>query len=43
MAEEVNPFTSEPLSVSSLTWSHAEFVLTVLWYPGKCHRFVSKG
>ncbi len=27
MAEQVNPFTSEPLSVSPLTWSHAEFVL----------------
>ncbi len=35
MAEQVNPFTSEPLSVSPLTWSHAEFVLTVRWYLGK--------
>jgi GH15 family glucan-1,4-alpha-glucosidase len=39
MAEQVNPFTSEPLSVSPLTWSHAEFVLTVRWYLGKYHRF----
>lgn len=38
MAEQVNPFTSEPLSVSPLTWSHAEFVLTVRWYLGKYHR-----
>ena len=43
MAEQVNPFTSEPLSVSPLTWSHAEFVLTVRWYLGKCHRFAPKG
>ena len=39
MAEQVNPFTSEPLSVSPLTWSHAEYVLTVRWYIGKYHRF----
>jgi GH15 family glucan-1,4-alpha-glucosidase len=35
MAEQVNPFTSDPLSVSPLTWSHAEFVLTIRWYLGK--------
>jgi GH15 family glucan-1,4-alpha-glucosidase len=38
MAEQVNPFTSEPLSVSPLTWSHAEYILTVRWYIGKYHR-----
>jgi GH15 family glucan-1,4-alpha-glucosidase len=38
MAEQVNPFTSEPLSVSPLTWSHGEYVLTVRWYLGKYHR-----
>jgi len=43
MAEQVNPYTGEPLSVSPLTWSHAEFVLTVRWYLGKCQRFASKG
>ncbi len=32
MAEQVNPFTSEPLSVSPLTWSHAEYILTVYSY-----------
>jgi GH15 family glucan-1,4-alpha-glucosidase len=41
MAEQVHPFTGEPLSVSPLTWSHAEFVLTVRWYLGKYHRFTS--
>src|SRR5258708_1538588 len=39
MAETVNPFTDEPLSVSPLTWSHAEFVLTTRWYVGHYHRF----
>ena len=39
MAEQVHPFTNEPLSVSPLTWSHAEFVLTTRWYIGKYRRF----
>jgi len=39
MAEQVNPFTSEPLSVSPLTWSHAEYVMTVRWYLGKYRKF----
>lgn len=38
MAEQVNPFTGEPLSVSPLTWSHAEYVLTIRWYLGKYER-----
>lgn len=42
MAEQINPFTGEPLSVSPLTWSHAEYVLTVRWYLGKYHRFMAK-
>ncbi len=32
MAEQVHPYTNEPLSVSPLTWSHATFVLTVHEY-----------
>lgn len=28
LAEQVNPYTGEPLSVSPLTWSHAEYVMT---------------
>jgi glucoamylase len=32
LAEQVNPFTHEPLSVSPLTWSHAEVVSTVVAY-----------
>jgi GH15 family glucan-1,4-alpha-glucosidase len=29
LAEQVNPYSNEPLSVSPLTWSHAAFVATV--------------
>jgi glucoamylase len=32
LAEQVNPFTDAPLSVSPLTWSHAAFVATVQVY-----------
>jgi glucoamylase len=32
LAEQVHPFTNEPLSVSPLTWSHATFVQVVLDY-----------
>jgi GH15 family glucan-1,4-alpha-glucosidase len=42
MAEQVNPFTSAPLSVSPLTWSHAEYVMTVRWYIGRYQKFVQK-
>ncbi|MBI3318999.1 MAG: glycoside hydrolase family 15 protein [Candidatus Omnitrophica bacterium] len=37
LAEQVNPHTGEPLSVSPLTWSHASFVLATLEYLEK-HR-----
>lgn len=32
LAEQVDPFSGAPLSVSPLTWSHAEFVSTALLY-----------
>jgi glucoamylase len=32
LAEQVHPFTNQPLSVSPLTWSHAAFVTAVLEY-----------
>jgi hypothetical protein len=32
LAEQVHPFTNEPLSVSPLTWSHASVVLASLLY-----------
>lgn len=37
LAEQVDPYSDAPLSVSPLTWSHAEFVSAVRWYAGK-HR-----
>jgi len=35
LAEQVHPFTNQPLSVSPLTWSHATYVATVLEYLNK--------
>jgi glucoamylase len=35
LAEQVHPFTDQPLSVSPLTWSHATFVTTILEYVNK--------
>jgi len=32
LAEQVHPYSDQPLSVSPLTWSHAAFVTTVLEY-----------
>jgi len=32
LAEQVNPFTGEPVSVSPLAWSHASFIIAVQWY-----------
>jgi oligosaccharide amylase len=39
LAEQVNPYNDEPLSVSPLTWSHAELVRTVLQYARKAAGF----
>jgi glucoamylase len=38
MAEQIHPYTGEPLSVSPLTWSHASFVNCVLDYVEKARR-----
>jgi GH15 family glucan-1,4-alpha-glucosidase len=32
LAEQINPFTGNPISVSPLVWSHAEFVIAVCEY-----------
>ncbi len=37
MAEQIHPFTHEPLSACPLTWSHAAFVHAVQEYVAKCH------
>ena len=35
LAEQINPYTNESLSVAPLTWSHSTFVLTVIEYLNK--------
>jgi GH15 family glucan-1,4-alpha-glucosidase len=35
LAEQLHPYTGEPLSVSPLTWSHAEFIDTCTNYANK--------
>jgi GH15 family glucan-1,4-alpha-glucosidase len=35
LAEQVHPFTNQPLSVSPLTWSHSEVVATIVDYLDK--------
>jgi GH15 family glucan-1,4-alpha-glucosidase len=35
LAEQINPYTNEPVSVSPLTWSHATFVIAVQEYMNK--------
>ena len=37
MAEQVHPYTNEPLSVSPLTWSHATLVMAVREYVARHH------
>lgn len=35
LAEQIDPLSGAALSVSPLTWSHAEYVATVRWYTAK--------
>ena len=42
LAEQVHPYTNEPLSVSPLTWSHATFVTCVLEYLDKRRALMSE-
>lgn len=37
LSEQLDPHTGAPLSVSPLTWSHAEFIVTVDEYSKKAH------
>jgi GH15 family glucan-1,4-alpha-glucosidase len=39
LSEQVHPFTHAPLSVAPLTWSHAQFVSTVLNYLDRLRGF----
>lgn len=38
LSEQLNPVTGEPLSACPLTWSHAEYVRTVIAYLDKCEK-----
>lgn len=42
LAEQVHPYTNEPLSVSPLTWSHATFVMCVLEYLEKRRQLMAE-
>ncbi len=42
LAEQVNPYNNEPLSVSPLTWSHADFVVTVHDYLERTKQLMSE-
>lgn len=42
LAEQVHPYSNQPLSVSPLTWSHATFVICVLDYLEKSKQLMSE-
>ena len=39
LSEQMNPYTGEQLSATPLTWSHAEYVSTVILYLEKLEEF----
>ncbi len=39
LSEQIDPYSGEGLSATPLTWSHAEYVITVLDYIRKFHSF----
>ncbi|MDF2963234.1 MAG: hypothetical protein K0S39_4969 [Paenibacillus sp.] len=43
LAEQVHPFTGQPMSVSPLTWSHASFIKVVQEYLSKLKLLKNKG
>jgi len=49
LPEQIDPFTGEQLSATPLTWSHAEFVITVVKYMDKleemgiCNKVIPSG
>ena len=42
LAEQVDPYTDAPLSVSPLTWSHAEVLITIHDYVERYAELVGK-
>lgn len=41
LSEQINPYTGEEISATPLTWSHSEFVRTVIEYDKKMKSFTS--
>jgi len=39
LSEQINPYNGEPISATPLTWSHAEYVRTVIEYDRKAKSF----
>ncbi|MBD3270123.1 glycoside hydrolase family 15 protein, partial [Candidatus Peregrinibacteria bacterium] len=42
LPEQIDPFDGKPLSVAPLTWSHAEYVLTMLSYNEKRQKILKR-
>jgi hypothetical protein len=42
LAEQIHPFTGEPLSVMPLTWSHSAYVTAFLKYRERVQEFASR-
>jgi len=43
MAEQVDPFTGAPMSVSPLTWSHASYIKVTQEYLSKLKQLTTQG
>lgn len=41
LAEQIDPYTDAPLSVSPLTWSHAEYAGAIRWYIGRYRKLTA--
>jgi GH15 family glucan-1,4-alpha-glucosidase len=42
LPEQLNPYTGQPLSISPLSWSHSEFIVTIHNYLEKLGQILSK-
>jgi GH15 family glucan-1,4-alpha-glucosidase len=43
LSEQLNPYNGEEISATPLTWSHSEFVRTIIEYDRKMKSFSSVG
>jgi GH15 family glucan-1,4-alpha-glucosidase len=41
LSEQLNPYTGEAISATLLTWSHAEYVRTVIEFSKKMNSFIN--